>query len=67
MDIGALTAEDEATDDDSLRALFEPFGNITSVVAMKETSLQHVHFGQCLMAGTPNRRVMANARQDQWQ
>ena len=44
-----LTAEDEATDDDSLKALFEPFGNITSVVAMKETSLRHVQFGQCLM------------------
>eukprot|EP00439_Symbiodinium_sp_Y106_P064684 s3502_g10.t1 len=27
---------DEATDDDSLKALLEPFGNITSVVAMKD-------------------------------
>ena len=31
----ASAAQDEATDDDSLKALFDPFGNITSVVAMK--------------------------------
>ena len=32
---GSCLAEDEQTDDDSLRELFEPFGNITSVCAMK--------------------------------
>ncbi|CAE7811544.1 pabpc1-a [Symbiodinium sp. KB8] len=36
---------DEATDDDSLRALFEPFGNITSVVAMKEGNGKCKGFG----------------------
>ncbi|CAE7648725.1 epabp-b, partial [Symbiodinium microadriaticum] len=36
---------DEATDDDSLRALFDPFGNITSVVAMKEGNGKCKGFG----------------------
>lgn len=30
-----MGVEDEQTDDDSLRELFEPFGTITSVCAMK--------------------------------
>ncbi|CAJ1382499.1 unnamed protein product [Effrenium voratum] len=36
---------DENTDDDSLRGLFEPFGNITSVCAMKEPNGKCKGFG----------------------
>mmetsp|Transcript_46017 Transcript_46017/g.103343 ORF Transcript_46017/g.103343 Transcript_46017/m.103343 type:complete len:632 (+) Transcript_46017:165-2060(+) len=36
---------DEATDDDSLKSLFEPFGNITSVCAMREGNGKCKGFG----------------------
>merc|ERR1719324_203905 len=36
---------DESTDNDSLRALFEPFGTITSVVAMRDEKEKCKGFG----------------------
>merc|ERR1719324_1518460 len=36
---------DEATDNDSLKALFEPFGTITSVVAMRDEKDKCKGFG----------------------